>query len=174
MGRRKRNRSGGIGRSLSRFPANSAWGEPSVSRRTRPTQSDCKAHSRPGLIAIRSSAPLSSGPKPRHVATLQVNILRDRHLSPHDLSRGLHAIQSASIFLRRGGYGSTRRLVSRLGFEPRTPALKGQCSTIELPARLTVTCRLARCDVSDRAVVRAPHEPCGAYPYKTTLPHPLS
>jgi hypothetical protein len=25
--------------------------------------------------------------------------------------------------------------VSRLGLEPRTPALKGQCSTIELPAR---------------------------------------
>ena len=25
--------------------------------------------------------------------------------------------------------------VSRLGFEPRTPALKGQCSTVELPAR---------------------------------------
>jgi len=28
-----------------------------------------------------------------------------------------------------------RRVVSRLGFEPRTPALKGQCSTIELPAQ---------------------------------------
>jgi hypothetical protein len=25
--------------------------------------------------------------------------------------------------------------MSRLGLEPRTPALKGQCSTIELPAR---------------------------------------
>ena len=30
--------------------------------------------------------------------------------------------------------GSTY-LVSRLGLEPRTPALKGQCSTVELPAR---------------------------------------
>src|SRR5205814_4697813 len=28
-----------------------------------------------------------------------------------------------------------RNSVSRLGLEPRTPALKGQCSTIELPAR---------------------------------------
>ena len=27
-------------------------------------------------------------------------------------------------------------LVSRLGLEPRTPALKGQCSTIELPAHI--------------------------------------
>ena len=27
-----------------------------------------------------------------------------------------------------------RKVVSRLGFEPRTPALKGQCSTVELPA----------------------------------------
>ena len=26
-------------------------------------------------------------------------------------------------------------LVSRLGLEPRTPALKGQCSTVELPAQ---------------------------------------
>ena len=39
--------------------------------------------------------------------------------------------------------------VSRLGLEPRTPALKGQCSTIELPAqttffqRLTSTLKLA-------------------------------
>ncbi len=29
-------------------------------------------------------------------------------------------------------------MVSRLGFEPRTPALKGQCSTVELPARLVI------------------------------------
>ena len=28
------------------------------------------------------------------------------------------------------------RLVSRLGLEPRTPALKGQCSTVELPAHV--------------------------------------
>jgi hypothetical protein len=27
-------------------------------------------------------------------------------------------------------------LVSRLGLEPRTPALKGQCSTVELPAQV--------------------------------------
>jgi hypothetical protein len=42
------------------------------------------------------------------------------------------------LFLSRllGGHnGLYGRRVSRLGLEPRTPALKGQCSTIELPAR---------------------------------------
>ena len=32
--------------------------------------------------------------------------------------------------------GRDNGVVSRLGFEPRTPALKGQCSTIELPAHI--------------------------------------
>ena len=32
--------------------------------------------------------------------------------------------------------GGEKGVVSRLGFEPRTPALKGQCSTIELPAHI--------------------------------------
>ena len=42
------------------------------------------------------------------------------------------------LFLSRllGGHnGLYGRRVSRLGLEPRTPALKGQCSTIELPAQ---------------------------------------
>ena len=36
--------------------------------------------------------------------------------------------------LRMGSETGNTCLVSRLGLEPRTPALKGQCSTIELPA----------------------------------------
>ena len=41
--------------------------------------------------------------------------------------------------LRRGSLRLTsleRRLVGRLGFEPRTNGLKGHCSTIELSTRL--------------------------------------
>ena len=39
--------------------------------------------------------------------------------------------------LRSGSSTGKTYLVSRLGLEPRTPALKGQCSTVELPAHHT-------------------------------------
>ena len=50
-----------------------------------------------------------------------------------------------------GSRESEGKLVSRLGLEPRTPALKGQCSTIELPAHILL-------DVTDSKRLIAPQE----------------
>ena len=52
-----------------------------------------------------------------------------------------------------------KRLVSRLGFEPRTPALKGQCSTVELPARLSITRRHRLRSLSGRVIPHPTRNP---------------
>ena len=79
-----------------------------------------------------------------------------------------------NIPLRKTLVAATKRLVSRLGFEPRTPALKGQCSTIELPARLSVTNGQRLRSLSGRRVLPATRESRGVYPYKITSLRPYS
>ena len=73
-----------------------------------------------------------------------------------------------------GSRESEGKLVSRLGLEPRTPALKGQCSTIELPARQFITCGLQHRDASARTSSHASSQPCGVHRYKATSPRPFS
>ena len=65
-------------------------------------------------------------------------------------------------------------VVSRLGFEPRTPALKGQCSTIELPARLSITIGQLLRSLPGQRVSLAAGRPCEVYPYKITSLDPFS
>src|SRR5208282_3762455 len=65
-------------------------------------------------------------------------------------------------------------VVSRLGFEPRTPALKGQCSTVELPARLFITCGQLLRRLAGRSVGQDEREPGETSLYKITSLRPSS